>query len=648
MPTSASPNTQKLSTSSCAGEGRGNSAGRGGRAVLQPRGQVGRAGAAAPAAPTAPAACAVLAGAGLLKDNLQWVRYGAQLGPQALAPACRSPGRRRRGSGWAGSGTRRRAQTSSQTPPHPRGPAGAAMAGPARSAGPAGPASRRDTSQLLLCSALNGRLPPCTSRAPQLPAQPLAAASSMIAARVPAAAHATGRALKARSPQAPAQGRPAQHAERAHLVVAAVLDKVVLEHAHEDGGQEPGQQQHRDAAVDDREPVDLQRRFCGRGAAAWALAQRRGHWRSGVGIDMMSQTQGRRCAARPAGDYREELAGQGAGPPLPSAVPALRPARTKRLPSPSLPSTSSSPPPTGQTRRRACSQPKLQNHPRKEQLSIPIQKNTPAAGRAAAPPPHLQVLLEELVAPVLVHALLKGRGALLPAHRVGELGAHIPAHVLCAGGRRRQAWQKDLPQPLLRTRRHCSSQAGLLPLAIRNQAPRPLSAARASVPLQPVCLLPTNNLDHLAPALSSPARPPLPLPSAPRHPCPPALARPPAPSPGRLTRDVHDLRGVRGHVDLHHLVLVVAHVKVDVGEEVELGARRAALACAPGAPRRRCWLLILPDYQPLPRKPAGAGRWALPCPYPPHLPRLATQLHARPVQAGAGWGLQKSAGRAHP
>ena len=42
------------------------------------------------------------------------------------------------------------------------------------------------------------------------------------------------------------------------LVVDCVLDEVVLEHAHEDGGQESGEQQHGDAGVDDGEPVDLE------------------------------------------------------------------------------------------------------------------------------------------------------------------------------------------------------------------------------------------------------------------------------------------------------------------------------------------------------------------------------------------------------
>jgi hypothetical protein len=36
------------------------------------------------------------------------------------------------------------------------------------------------------------------------------------------------------------------------------LCEVVLEHSHEDGGQEAREQEHRDAAVDDGEPVDVQ------------------------------------------------------------------------------------------------------------------------------------------------------------------------------------------------------------------------------------------------------------------------------------------------------------------------------------------------------------------------------------------------------
>ena len=42
------------------------------------------------------------------------------------------------------------------------------------------------------------------------------------------------------------------------LVVPGVLDKVLFEDAHEDGGQETSQQQHRHTRVDDAEPVDLQ------------------------------------------------------------------------------------------------------------------------------------------------------------------------------------------------------------------------------------------------------------------------------------------------------------------------------------------------------------------------------------------------------
>ena len=42
------------------------------------------------------------------------------------------------------------------------------------------------------------------------------------------------------------------------FVVSGVLDKVLFEDAHEDGGQEAGQQQHCYTRVDDAEPVDLQ------------------------------------------------------------------------------------------------------------------------------------------------------------------------------------------------------------------------------------------------------------------------------------------------------------------------------------------------------------------------------------------------------
>ena len=42
------------------------------------------------------------------------------------------------------------------------------------------------------------------------------------------------------------------------FIVTGVLNKVLFEDAHEDGGQEAGQQQHRHTRVDDAEPVDLQ------------------------------------------------------------------------------------------------------------------------------------------------------------------------------------------------------------------------------------------------------------------------------------------------------------------------------------------------------------------------------------------------------
>ena len=41
------------------------------------------------------------------------------------------------------------------------------------------------------------------------------------------------------------------------FIIPAVLDEVLFEDAHEDGGQEAGQQQHRHTRVDDAEPVDL-------------------------------------------------------------------------------------------------------------------------------------------------------------------------------------------------------------------------------------------------------------------------------------------------------------------------------------------------------------------------------------------------------
>ncbi len=42
------------------------------------------------------------------------------------------------------------------------------------------------------------------------------------------------------------------------FIIPCVLDEVILQHTHEDGGQEAGQQKHRDARVDDGEPVNLQ------------------------------------------------------------------------------------------------------------------------------------------------------------------------------------------------------------------------------------------------------------------------------------------------------------------------------------------------------------------------------------------------------
>jgi hypothetical protein len=57
------------------------------------------------------------------------------------------------------------------------------------------------------------------------------------------------------------------------IIIAGVLDEVVLQHAHQDGRQEAGQQQHRDAAVDDAEPVDLRcvEAQCYRGPVAYAF-----------------------------------------------------------------------------------------------------------------------------------------------------------------------------------------------------------------------------------------------------------------------------------------------------------------------------------------------------------------------------------------
>lgn len=42
------------------------------------------------------------------------------------------------------------------------------------------------------------------------------------------------------------------------LIVACVLYEVILEHAHENGGQKSSQKHHCHAAVDDGEPVYLQ------------------------------------------------------------------------------------------------------------------------------------------------------------------------------------------------------------------------------------------------------------------------------------------------------------------------------------------------------------------------------------------------------
>lgn len=41
------------------------------------------------------------------------------------------------------------------------------------------------------------------------------------------------------------------------FIVTCILQEIILEHPHEDGGQEAGEKQHRDARVDDAEPVDL-------------------------------------------------------------------------------------------------------------------------------------------------------------------------------------------------------------------------------------------------------------------------------------------------------------------------------------------------------------------------------------------------------
>ena len=48
------------------------------------------------------------------------------------------------------------------------------------------------------------------------------------------------------------------HMELTCFIVLGVLEKVLLEDAHENGGQEARQQQHRHTRVDDAEPVNLQ------------------------------------------------------------------------------------------------------------------------------------------------------------------------------------------------------------------------------------------------------------------------------------------------------------------------------------------------------------------------------------------------------
>lgn len=50
--------------------------------------------------------------------------------------------------------------------------------------------------------------------------------------------------------------------EHTLTVIARILDEVCLQHAHQDGGQEAGQQQHGHARVDDGEPVDLHPKDC--------------------------------------------------------------------------------------------------------------------------------------------------------------------------------------------------------------------------------------------------------------------------------------------------------------------------------------------------------------------------------------------------
>jgi hypothetical protein len=54
----------------------------------------------------------------------------------------------------------------------------------------------------------------------------------------------------------PAKTRP-QQSLLLTFVLPGVFDKVVLQNAHQDGGEEASEQQHGDTGVDDGEPVDL-------------------------------------------------------------------------------------------------------------------------------------------------------------------------------------------------------------------------------------------------------------------------------------------------------------------------------------------------------------------------------------------------------
>ena len=46
--------------------------------------------------------------------------------------------------------------------------------------------------------------------------------------------------------------------KRPTFIISGVFNKVILEHTHEDGGQESREQQHCDTGVNDAEPMDLQ------------------------------------------------------------------------------------------------------------------------------------------------------------------------------------------------------------------------------------------------------------------------------------------------------------------------------------------------------------------------------------------------------